>query len=65
MQEGKWLSEEAFQISEERREAKSKGKGEIYTYLNAEFQRTTRRDKRACLNEKSKEVKENTRTEKN
>ena len=41
----KWLSEEALQIAVTRREAKSKGEKERYTYLNAEFQRTARRDK--------------------
>ena len=41
----KWLSEEALQIAEKRREAKGKGKKEIYKHLNAEFQRITRRDK--------------------
>ena len=40
----KWLSEEALQIAEERREAKSKGERERYTQLNAEFQRTARRN---------------------
>ena len=40
----KWLSEEALQIAEERREAKGKGKKERYTHLNAEFQRIARRD---------------------
>ena len=40
----KWLSEEAFQIAEKRREAKSKGEKERYTHLNAEFQRITRRE---------------------
>ena len=39
----KWLSEEALQIAEERREAKSKGEMERYTQLNAEFQRITRK----------------------
>ncbi|KAF7245628.1 Craniofacial development protein 2 [Varanus komodoensis] len=47
----KWLSEEALQIAEERREAKGKGERERYTQLNAEFQRTARRDKNAFLNE--------------
>ena len=47
----KWLSEEALQIAEERREAKSKGERERYTYLNAEFQRLARRDKKTFLNE--------------
>ena len=40
----KWLSEEALQIAENRREAKSKGEKERYTHLNAELQRITRRD---------------------
>ena len=39
----KWLSEEALQIAEERREAKNKGEKERYTHLNAEFQRIARR----------------------
>ena len=42
----KWLSEEALQIDEKRREAKGKGEKEIYTHLNAEFQRKARRDKK-------------------
>ena len=40
----KWLSEEALQIAVKRREAKSKGEKERYTYLNAELQRIARRD---------------------
>ena len=40
----KWLSEEALQITEKRTEAKGKGEKERYTHLNAEFQRTARRD---------------------
>ena len=48
----KWLSEEALQIAEKRREAKGKGEREIYTHLNAEFQRIASRDKRAFLSEK-------------
>ena len=40
----KWLSEEALQIAENRKEVKSKGENERYTHLNAEFQRITRRD---------------------
>ena len=40
----KWLSEEALQIAEKRREAKGKGEKEIYTHLNAEFQRIAKRD---------------------
>ena len=39
MQKAKWLSEEAFQIAEKRREAKGKGEKERYSHLNAEFQR--------------------------
>ena len=50
----KWLSEEALQIAEERREVKSKGERERYIQLNAEFQRIARRDKKALLNEQRK-----------
>ena len=42
-----WLSEEALQIAEKRREAEGKGEKERYTHLNAEFQRIARRDKKA------------------
>ena len=49
MQKGKWLSEEAMQISEKRREAKGKGEKERYTHLNAEFKRIARRGKKAFL----------------
>ena len=42
-----WLSEEALQIAEKRREVKGKGEKEKYTHLNAEFQRITRREKKA------------------
>ena len=45
----KWLSGEALQIAVKRREVKSKGKKERYKYLNAEFQRIARRDKKAFL----------------
>ena len=37
--EAKWLSEEALQIAEKRRDMKGKGKKERYIYLNAEFQK--------------------------
>ena len=47
----KWLPEEALQIAEKRREAKGKGEREKYTQLNAEFQRMTRGDTKAILNE--------------
>ena len=45
----KWLSEEALQIAMKRREVKGKGEKERYTYLNAEFQRIARRDKKGFL----------------
>ena len=54
-------SEEALQIAEERREAKSKGKGERYTQLNAKFQRIAGRDKKAFFNEQCKEIEESDR----
>ena len=57
----KWLSEEALQIVEKRREVKGKGEKEGYAELNAEFQRIARRDKKAFLSEQYKEVKENNR----
>ena len=60
----KWLSEEALQIAEKRREAKSKGEKERYTHLNAEFQRIARRDKKAFLSDQRKEMEENNRMEK-
>ena len=57
----KWQSEEALQIAEKRREAKSKGEKERYTHLNAEFQRIARRDKKAFLSDQCKEIEENNR----
>ena len=57
----KWLSEEALQIAEKRREVKGKGEKERYTYLNAEFQRIARRDKKAFLSDQHKETEENNR----
>ena len=48
----KLLPEEALQIAEKRREVKNKGQKEIYTHLNEEFQRMTRRDKETFLSEK-------------
>ena len=57
----KWLSEEALQIAEKRREAKGKGEKERYKHLNAEFQRIARRDKKAFLSEQCKEIEENNR----
>ena len=55
----KWLSEKASQIAVKRREAKSKGEKERYMHLNAEFQRTARRDKKAFLSDQCKEIEEN------
>ena len=55
------MSEEALQIAEKRREAKSKGGKEIYTHLNVEFQRIARRDKKAFLSVQRKEIEENNR----
>ena len=57
----KWLSEEALQIAVKIREAKSKGEKERYTHLNAEFQRITRRDKKAFLSDQCTEIEENNR----
>ena len=57
----KWLSEEAIQIVEKRREAKGKGEKEKYIHLNAEFQRIARRDKKAFLSDQCKEMEENNR----
>ena len=57
----KWLSEEALQITEKRRDSKGKGENERYSHLNAEFQRTVRRDKKAFLSDQCKEKEENNR----
>ena len=57
----KWLSKEALQIAEKRREVKGKGEKEGYTHFNAAFQRTARRQKKACLSDQCKEMKENNR----
>ena len=57
----KWLSEEALQIAERRRETKGKGEKERYTHLNAEFQRIARRDKKAFLSDQCKEIEEKNR----
>ena len=53
-----WLSEEALQIAEKRREAKGKGEKENYTHLNAEFQRIARRDKKAFISNQCKEIEQ-------
>ena len=57
----KWLSEEALQIAVKRTEVKSKGEKERYTHLNAEFQRITRREKKAFLSDQCKEIEGNNR----
>ena len=57
----KWLSEEALQIAEKRREVKGKGEKERYTHLNAGFQRRARRDKKAFLSDQCKEIEESNR----
>ena len=57
----KWLSEKALQIAVKRREAKSKGEKERYTHLSAEFQRITRREKKAFLSDRCTDTEENNR----
>ena len=52
----KWLSVEALQIAEKRRKAKGKGEKERYIHWNAEFQRISRRDKKAFLSDHCKEI---------
>ena len=59
----KWLSEEAIQIAEKRRDMKDKGEKEEYTHLNAEFQ-IARRDKKAFLSDQCKEIEEDNRMRK-
>ena len=54
----KWLSEDALQITEKRREAKGKGEKERYTHLNADFQRIARRDKKTFLSIPAKKGKQ-------
>ena len=57
----KWLSGETLQIAVKRREAKNKGEKERYKHLNAEFQRITRRDKKAFFSDQCKEIEESNR----
>ena len=64
MQNGKWLSKEALQIAEKRKEAKDKGEKERYTHLNAEFQRIARRDKKAFLSDQFKQTEKTIEWEK-
>ena len=61
MKKAKWLFEEALQIAVKRRDMKSKGEKERYTHLNADFQRITRRDKKAFFSNQCKEIEENNR----
>ena len=58
------MYEEDLQIAEKRREAKGKGEKERYTHLNAEFQRISRRYKKAFLSDQCKEIEENNRMQK-
>ena len=57
----KWLSEEAWQVAEKRREAKGKGEKKRYIHLNVEFQRIAKRDKKAFLSDQCQEIEENNR----
>ena len=57
----KWLSEEALQIAEKRRDVKGKGEKERYSHLNAEFQRRARRDRKAFFRDQCKNIEENNR----
>ena len=61
MQKPKWLFEEALQRAVKRKEGKSKGEKERYTYLNAEFQKIARRDKNVFLSNQCKEIEEKNR----
>ena len=55
------MSEEALQISVNRKEVKDKGGKERYSHLNAKFQRIARRDKKEFLRDQCKEIEENNR----
>ena len=57
----KWLSEETIQIAEKGKDTKGKGEKERYIHLNAEFQRTARRDKKVSFSDQCKEIEENNR----
>ena len=58
------MSEEDLQTAEKRRQEKVKGEKQIYIHLNAEFQRTARRDKKAFQSDHCKEIEENNRMDK-
>ena len=60
----KWLSEEALQIAEKRKETKGKGKKERYTHLNTEFQRIAKKDKKGFLSDQCKETEKAVEREK-
>ena len=64
MQKAKWLSEEVLQIAVKRKEVKSKREKERYKYLNTEFQRIARRDKKAFLSDQCKKIEKNNRMRK-
>ena len=64
MQKAKWLSAEALQTAEGRREMKGKGEKQRHIHLNAEFQRIGRRDEKDFLSDQCKETEENNRMEK-
>ena len=55
------MSEEVLQTAEKRREAKGKGEREGYTYLNTDFQKIARRNKKSIISEHCKEIEENNR----
>ena len=57
----KWLSEEALQRAEKRRDVKGKGEKEKYTYMNAEFQRIAKRYKKTFISDQCKEIEEKNR----
>ena len=57
------MSVKPLQIAEKRKEAKGKGEKEKYTYLNAEFQRIARRDKKAFFSDQCKEIEGNNKLE--
>ena len=61
VKKAKWLSGEALKIVVKRKEAKSKGEKERYIHVNAQFQRTERRNKKAFLSDQCKEIEENNR----
>ena len=57
----KWLSEEALQIAEKKKEVRGKGEKARYIHLDVEFRRIARRNKKAFLSDQCKEIEENNR----